>query len=181
VALACAFQGSTPRGASCSVSPNSVTLNGVDPTPFAVNVATTARAAAVPQVGGHRPPLQPGSWARHVMPMLLALLAASMLALNSRRVVAAAFRAASAGLPAGRRGQVPPGATRVPGRSQGSPLRWVPLMATMLAVLLWTACGGGGGRTTPPPTGTPAGTYNLTLTATAGGVSKTSTLTLTVN
>ena len=38
------------------------------------------------------------------------------------------------------------------------------------------AVDGGGGLT-----GTPAGTYNLTLTATAGGVSKASTLTLTVN
>jgi len=56
------------------------------------------------------------------------------------------------------------------------------LAATMLFVLLWAACGGGGGGgTTPPPTGTPAGTYNLTLTATAAGVNKTSSLTLKVN
>ncbi len=58
-------------------------------------------------------------------------------------------------------------------------LQLAPLAATMLLVLLWAACGGG----PPPPQdrGTPAGTYNLTLTATAGGVSKTTSLKVTVN
>jgi hypothetical protein len=65
-------------------------------------------------------------------------------------------------------------------RSERSALQWAPLAATLLALLLWAACGGDG----PPPSqdrGTPAGTYNITLTATASGVSRTSTLTLTVN
>jgi len=86
------------------------------------------------------------------MPLLLALLAASLLAAKSRRVKEQFC------------------ATRA----------FAPLAATMLAVLLWAACGGGGGNN-PPATGTPAGTYNLTLTATAGGVSRTSALTLKVN
>lgn len=56
---------------------------------------------------------------------------------------------------------------------------WV-LAATLLAVLLWAACGGGG---SPPPsqTGTPAGAYALTLTATSGSLSRSGTLTLQVN
>jgi hypothetical protein len=58
------------------------------------------------------------------------------------------------------------------------------LAVSMLFVLLWAACGGGGGGgggTTPPPTGTPAGTYTLTVTGTASGVSRTTSLTLKVN
>ncbi len=45
-------------------------------------------------------------------------------------------------------------------------------------------CGGGGGGSTPPPpppvTGTPAGSYMVTVTATSGSLSHTSTLTLVV-
>jgi hypothetical protein len=56
------------------------------------------------------------------------------------------------------------------------------LTATLAMALAWTACGGGGGGgTTPPPTGTPAGTYTITATATSGTISKTTTLTLKVN
>ena len=56
------------------------------------------------------------------------------------------------------------------------------LAVSMLIVLLWAACGGGGGAPAPPPqTGTPAGTYTLTITGTASGVSKTASLTLKVN
>lgn len=48
------------------------------------------------------------------------------------------------------------------------------LTAALFAALLWTACGGGGGGggTTPPPKGTPAGDYNITVTATSGSLSK---------
>jgi hypothetical protein len=53
----------------------------------------------------------------------------------------------------------------------------------MLFVLLWAACGGGGGGAPPatPQTGTPASTYALTITGTAAGVSRTTSLTLKVN
>jgi hypothetical protein len=43
------------------------------------------------------------------------------------------------------------------------------------------ACGGGGGSKTPPPVpdpGTPAGTYNVTITATSGSVSSITGFTL---
>jgi len=55
---------------------------------------------------------------------------------------------------------------------------WIGFAATLLLVLLWAACGGGGGGGGNP--GTPKGTYTLTLTATSGGVSRTTTVSLTV-
>ncbi len=58
------------------------------------------------------------------------------------------------------------------------------LSVALAAVLLLAACGGGGGGTTtqaPPPTGgTPAGTYSITVTGTANGATRTTTVTLVV-
>jgi len=58
------------------------------------------------------------------------------------------------------------------------------LFVTMLATGALISCGGGSG-TPLPPTGTPAGTYSLTVTAMAASGSATlthkTTLTLTVN
>jgi hypothetical protein len=51
----------------------------------------------------------------------------------------------------------------------------------LASLMLATACGGG--SSTPPPTtipGTPAGTYNVTITGTYGSITHTQTLTLTV-
>lgn len=60
--------------------------------------------------------------------------------------------------------------------------RWSPGLALVMALLLWVAACGGGGNSASPPAGrgTPAGTYALTLTATSGGVSKSSTIPLVV-
>jgi hypothetical protein len=153
VTLSCAFQGSTPRGASCSV-PSPVAVNGVDPAPFAVSVTTTARSLAGPR-GPAQPPA-PSPWAKHTIPLfigLMMLMLAAIGALYDRRQP-----------------------VRTPA------LQWAPLATTMLFVLLWAACGGGRvQQTQQTQTGTLAGTYNLTLTARASGVSKTSTLTLRVN
>ena len=67
----------------------------------------------------------------------------------------------------------------------GEPKRrylWAPLGATLLLVMLWVACGAGGGTTGPVPvTGTPAGTYTLTVAATGSGPTKNVSLTLLVN
>lgn len=53
------------------------------------------------------------------------------------------------------------------------------------ALSLMLACGGGSASAPPPPppsnTGTPAGTYTLTITATSGKVTRTTNLTLVVN
>jgi hypothetical protein len=64
---------------------------------------------------------------------------------------------------------------------------WVALSTSLLLVLLWAACGGGGLMSTSPGSGTPAGTYMLTITgsyaAPSGGAELThnTTVTLTVN
>jgi len=59
---------------------------------------------------------------------------------------------------------------------------YVGLAASLVLITLWASCGGGGGGgAAPPQTGTPAGTYSLTVAATASGVSRTTTLSLKVN
>ncbi len=42
-------------------------------------------------------------------------------------------------------------------------------------------CGGGGGTTPPSPSGTPGGTYTITVTGTSGATTHTTTVALTVN
>ncbi len=56
------------------------------------------------------------------------------------------------------------------------------LAAGLLVLLTWTACGGGGGGggTTPPPTGTPAGTYTITVNAKSGSLTHPASVTLVV-
>jgi hypothetical protein len=71
-----------------------------------------------------------------------------------------------------RAGSALPGRTRL----------WTPLGAMLLLIVLWTACGGGGGMPGPPPvTGTPAGTFTLTVAATGSGLTSNVSLTLVVN
>jgi hypothetical protein len=62
-------------------------------------------------------------------------------------------------------------------------LAGVTLAAMLLLVALGLAsCGGGssGTTTTPPVTGTPAGTYSITVTATSGSLSHQAVVTLNV-
>ena len=168
VSLACT---ENITAATCSVTPSSVTLDGTNPANVTVSVTTTARAMVGPQVGGHRPPLQGPALPpmsnpsrRQVLPVLLGLMMlAAVAALYERRSRFAGPR---------------------PGRGRHRPaLQWAPLAVTVLAVLLWAACGGGGaaGPAPSPQTGTPAGTYTVTVTATSGGLSRSTELTLTVN
>ena len=66
--------------------------------------------------------------------------------------------------------------------------RWalyLPLALLILCAAFVVGCGGGGGGGgTPPPggmSGTPAGTYAITVTATSQGLVHTTTVTLMVN
>jgi hypothetical protein len=60
----------------------------------------------------------------------------------------------------------------------------LPIAGVALFVALQiVGCGGGGGSTPPPPppiTGTPVGSYSVTVTATSGPLSHATTLTLVV-
>jgi len=55
------------------------------------------------------------------------------------------------------------------------------LAAVLMMALLWAACGGETANVPPGDVGTPAGTYNVTITATSGNAVHTTTLTLKVN
>jgi hypothetical protein len=57
---------------------------------------------------------------------------------------------------------------------------WIPIGALLFLAFWWTACGGGGGSAPRLPSGTPPGTYTLTLTGTYSTVVRTTCVTLTV-
>jgi hypothetical protein len=145
VRLSC---GGAPRGATCTVAPSTVTLDGSSLGQATVRVTTTARGLAGPGTQLRPPVGLPRS-----LPLVLGLMSLAALAtLRTRRRRA-----------------------------------WVALSFSLLLVLVWVACGGGGSTLTSPGSGTPAGTYMLTVTGTytppSGGVELThdTTLTLTVN
>jgi hypothetical protein len=122
-----------PMGATCSVTPASLTLAGAAATPFSVKVTTTARSLGAP---GPKPQDLPpffGPWIGLVG--VLWLMAIALLA----------------GLAGSRR------------RGRRAVLG---LTVALLFVLLWAACAGGSSFRQTLSTGTPAGTYSLTLSAT---------------
>ncbi len=56
---------------------------------------------------------------------------------------------------------------------------WLVLAATLLLVMMWAACAGG--TQFNVPSGTPAGTFKVTLTGQSGALTRSTTVTLTVN
>jgi hypothetical protein len=128
-----------PSEATCTVNPASATPGASGSVSVTVTVTTTA-ASAAPPYGRPAPPRGPGRELPLVLPLLVALL--TMV---------------SWGLAGGRRIR--------------QSLRWaVALGAVAALVLAIAACGGGGGGAPVSPSnpGTPAGTYTLTITGTAG-------------
>jgi hypothetical protein len=146
-----------PAGASCSVSPASLTLDGASPAQATISVTTTARSLGAPRVPPTLPP-NPLAGGRWMWPLLgLVWFLSALAALSVRR--------------------------------NGSPVRdrrYTPalvLAGLLLTALVWAACGGGGMNSSNP--GTPAGTYDLTVTSTynssSGEIRHTTRVTLNVN
>jgi len=156
VQLSCA---GAPAGATCTVSPGTITLAGTLPAQAKVTVTTTARSLAGPGGGwpGPKPDL-PLRWLG-----LLALLALLLAAV-----------AAAPDLVGGDR------------RTRRARLTGLLLAGMLLMLLAWAACGGGG-MSSSVASGTPAGSYSLTITGTyvqasgqTSALNHTTTLTLQV-
>ena len=152
VAIACA---GAPLEAVCSSSPQPVVATVNTPGPLTVSVSTTSPTGAMTlPINGRKTRALAELLPVGVVPLLAFWLFADMRSSAAR----------------GRR--------RLPRLS---------LMASIvLAIVLGIGCGGGSSSSQPPPPpppsgGTPPGTYTLTLTATSGGDSHTTQLTLIVN
>jgi 6-phosphogluconolactonase (cycloisomerase 2 family) len=147
-----------PTAATCQLSATTLQVNTANPAPIGVSIPTTARNAIAP-------PAAPIAWppAGRLLPLyLLLLLLAILWGAIARAGKARAF---------------------APRLAWGRPLAFLILFAA-----LSVAAGCGGGITTtvpppppPPPTGTPAGTYTITVTGTSGNFSQQVNLTLIVN
>ncbi len=154
VMLSC---GGAPAASTCSISPSQVTLDGTDPAIASVTITTAARSFLPP----------PGP--RRFDPLLLVKLLARFFAYLLVCVVCALLWRLA----------------RIPRK------RLLLTAAVALPIaLLFTSCGGSSSSTTsltttdPPPTqpsGTPQGTFTITVTGTSANLSHTTNVMLKVN
>jgi sugar lactone lactonase YvrE len=144
-----------PTAATCN-APASTAVTANTPAAVSVTVATTARGMLVPQ---SEPTI------RMQPPAAIRMLTFSALAML---LLIATLLAAT---------QSPAGRLRFARVALSACLVLMPIAAATLIV----GCGGGSSSTTPPPvTGTPAGTYMITVTATSGSTTANTQLTLVV-
>jgi trimeric autotransporter adhesin len=145
---------------ACSGAPTAATCNApattTAPGTFSVTVPTTARGALPPQ---SQPVMRMQPPAIRVLPLTLMALLLCIAALLAAM-------------------QSPAGRMRTARLAIVACLVLLPIAAASVLV----GCGGGSSSSTPPPqTGTPAGTYTLTLAATpSGGTAQNTQLTLIV-
>jgi Beta-propeller repeat len=156
VALACS---GAPPLSTCSVSPASMTPDGTNPENATVTVTTTARSMVPP---GKNPfTLPPASNPCRALPWLLTLTVLTAILGTFGFAV---------------------GGARQVGRMRRLKVRLA--FPVIVAICLLVSCGGGSSSSGGHP-GTPAGTYTLTLTGivstTAGPVSRSASVSLTVN
>jgi sugar lactone lactonase YvrE len=146
-----------PTAATCAVPTTAVTVTAGTPAAVSVTVSTTARGLLVPQ-SEPTTRIQP--------PAAIQMLPLSALAVILLMVTLLAAT------------QSPAGRLRVARVALSACLVLMPIMAATLL----GGCGGGGSSTTPPPpvTGTPAGTYTITVNATSGSTTAKTQLTLIV-
>lgn len=134
-----------PASATCTVSPSSLSLNGSQVSIATVTVTTTAPSLAFPRQPTNFPPVE-YSLGKLLFWLLLLTMVATLIAARRRL---------------------------------GTQARTALIVAGLMFMLLLASCGGGGGGAgsggSGGSSGTPAGTYNLTITG------KTSTLSHTVN
>jgi hypothetical protein len=150
-----------PTAAVCTASPSPLQVTAGTPAPFAVSVTTTSRGNSqfpAPLAG-------PGRWdSLRFLPQPWLLLAALVALLLF-------FRGARTNSEAGRR----------------SAYSRAALVTALWGILFVSGCGGGSTMTLPPPPppppppGTPAGTYQLMVTATSGNTTQILDLTMKVN
>ena len=144
-----------PTAATCPV-PATVALTANTPAAVTVTVSTTARGMLAPQS-------EPAT--RMQPPAAIQMLPLSVLAVLLLIITLLAAT------------QSPAGRLRFARVALSVCLVLMPIVAATLLV----GCGGGSSSTPPPPvTGTPAGTYTITVTATSGSTTATTQLTLVV-